>query len=94
MKRLQKEDQGYGVHMRHCNQGENEDICKYGETDICPMSEDEKPMAFEEDEIKQLALNLMQGLNANTREDGTINIDDIIPQMAEIGQYFDERNLR
>jgi len=93
MKRLVKGDQSYGVHMSHCNQGENELICKYGETDICPMIEDEKPMAFREDEIKQLALNLMCELNANIREDGTILVSDITPQMAEVGQYFDERNM-
>jgi hypothetical protein len=26
----------YGVHMSHCNEGENLGGCKYGEDDICP----------------------------------------------------------
>lgn len=94
MKRLQKGDQSYGVHMSHCNQGENKLICKYGEDNICPMIEDEKPMAFREDEIKQLALNLIHELNANIKEDGLIHVIDITPQMAEIEQYFDERDMR
>lgn len=31
----------HGVHMSHCNQGENEGECKYGEDDICPALKDE-----------------------------------------------------
>ena len=35
-KRLDKRNRQYKVHMSHCNQGENEKTCKYGEQDICP----------------------------------------------------------
>lgn len=35
-RRLDKRSRSYGVHMCHCNQGENENTCKYGELDICP----------------------------------------------------------
>ena len=35
-KRLDKRNRQYGVHMSHCNQGENKKYCKYGEHDICP----------------------------------------------------------
>jgi hypothetical protein len=29
-------DMEIGVHLRHCNQGENIGFCKYGEDGICP----------------------------------------------------------
>lgn len=94
MKRLVKGDQSYGVHMSHCNQGENEHVCKYGETDICPMLKDEKVVYYEDHEIKQLALDLIHGLHANIREDGFILASDVTPEMMEVEAYFDERDMR
>ena len=94
MKRLIEGDREYGVHMRHCNQRENKLICKYGETDICPMLKDEKPMAYRGNEIEQLALNLIHGLHANIREDGFILASDVTIEMMEVETYFDERDMR
>ncbi len=94
MKRLVKEDRDYGVHMRHCNQGENKRICKYGETNICPMLKNQKVLLYRENAITQLALNLIHELHYNIREDGFILASDVTVEMMEVEQYFDERDMR
>ena len=42
IKRLDKRNRQYGVHMSHCNTGENIGLCKYGENNICPALKDDR----------------------------------------------------
>ena len=61
---------------------------------IYPMLKDQKVLLYRENEITQLALNLIHELHHNIREDGFILASDVTPEMMEVEAYFDERDMR